>query len=219
MSHQHPPKVVLLLLELGSRSSFLDEQFDILKAKADVQVITQAAEASTLFNSTSRPVVFAADEALTQQKYAQQKAEAVTYIRNGGTIVFGGRIGGRTRSSDINELFADLSLPWLSGSYYRTDFDLNPSMTQINTSRLAHRFSQKAMQLSDVQQNDKIYVPAPSARLQSLVFPAVEIEDHSETPAAFGSCGLGKVGYLGDVNAEPETAEVLLAMCGLSGWE
>lgn len=36
-----------------------------------------------------------------------------------------------------------------------------------------------------------------------------------ESPVACASVGQGKLGYLGDVNAERESGDVILAMCGL----
>lgn len=117
----------------------------------------------------------------------------------------------------MNKLFDAFSLPWAMAEYSRTDFDVNSAMNQVNTSSLVSRYSQKAVQLRNVQRSDAVYLPSPSSRTQSMVFAPRPIADLSQTPAAFGKSGQGHVGYVGDVNAEAPTAKVILAMCGLGG--
>jgi len=106
-------------------------------------------------------------------------------------------------------------MPWQSGDYHRTDFSVNNANTSVNTSELTPRYSQKALHLQNVDPKDAIYLATASSLTQSMVFPAGPVGDRRQTPAAFGKCGAGKLGYLGDVNAESDTDAVVLAMCGL----
>ncbi|CZT25083.1 uncharacterized protein RCC_10812 [Ramularia collo-cygni] len=211
------PDLVLLSL---AKISFFDEQFEpvlnVLKSKANVREITDPAEADALFLGASRPVVFTTDAAITKPKYSGQKAAAVAFVRNGGTIVFGGHFASFASPPNMNAFFAAFSLPWKSGDYHRTEVYLNGSMQQLNHTGLTPRFSQKALNLANVSGNDALYLPSASSRIQSMVFAPELIEDLTQTPAAFGSCGEGKVGYIGDVNWEDETTGVLMAMCGLN---
>jgi len=50
---------------------------------------------------------------------------------------------------------------------------------------------------------------------QSNVFSASPV-DQAQTPVAFTKIGDGSLGYIGDVNAEEESDNVVLAMCGIS---
>lgn len=67
--------------------------------------------------------------------------------------------------------------------------------------RLALRYSQKAVTLSGVPAGDVIY--------------SGQSRGDDDTAVAFGKVGKGYLGYVGDVNAEDESTDVVLAMCGL----
>lgn len=104
------------------------------------------------------------------------------------------------------------------------NFLLCPSFTQSisiyiartigSTAGLVPRYSQKAVYLKNVARADAMYLPAPSSRIQSMVFAWDPVDDLTQTPAAFGRCGNGLLGFVGDVNAETGTDKVVLAMCG-----
>lgn len=135
----------------------------------------------------------------------------------GGTLIFGGVFSSFSRPSDIKNMFTTLGLRWESGDYHRTTCTVNPAMAQVNIRDLVQSYSQKALHLKNVRSSDAIYLPSSDSRIQSMVFAPDQVDDHSQTPAAFGPAGRGKVGYLGDVNAEDGTTNVLLAMCGVHG--
>ena len=213
------PTIILLSLE---QEPWLDEMYSSLltslKAEAEVTQITDAVAASDLFKSTSTPpqAVIATDGALTKKKYANQTYQAVKFVREGGaTLVFGLHFPSFSRPSDIKDLFKAFHLPWESGDYHRTDFDVNASMQLIGTTSLVPRYSQKALHVKNVKREDAVYLPSASSRIQSRVFAPEAVGDLTQTPAALTKCGSGRVGYLGDVNAEVETDKVVLAMCGL----
>ncbi|KAF2159111.1 hypothetical protein M409DRAFT_71238 [Zasmidium cellare ATCC 36951] len=212
------PKVVQLALEKPPWHEEMEASLlEALKSTADLQEITTAAEASKLFNGNAKPVVLAIDQALSEKKHDRLRAEAVNFVKNGGTIIFGCHFPSFVTPPNIDKLFSAFSLPWQMSEYNRTEFNVNGAMEQINTSGLVPRYSQKAVQLKKVPRSDAVYLPDASSYTQSMVFPAAPIADLTLTPAAFGASGQGKVGYLGDVNAEAATTHVVLAMCGLSG--
>lgn len=131
-------------------------------------------------------------------------------------MVFAGYFPGGPPFPCITKLFAELSLPWEAKEYYRTQFHLNTTVTQINTSNLSPRYSQKAVQLAKVQPSDAVYLALPTSRIQStVVFPLNPVENLSLTPVAVRMAGQDKVGYVGDVNAGQETFQVILELCGL----
>lgn len=61
------------------------------------------------------------------------------------------------------------------------------------------------------------YVTDESSVIQSSVFGPPSANIMGETPIASARVGNGKLGYIGDVNAEEDLNAVILAMCGLSG--
>lgn len=206
--------------DLSLKQPYFDEMYEhdlqALNSKANVKEITDPTEASTLLSGDSRPIIYATDAALTEPEYSRQRAAAINFVQNGGIIIFGGQFSGRASPPKFKELFAEFSLPWKFGDYHRTVVDLNASMHQLRHAGLATRYSQKAVHLASVAREDTLYLPSAASRIQSMVFAPDPIDDLTQTPAAFGSFGRGKVGYIGDVNGEHETTCVLLAMCGLN---
>lgn len=216
--HQKPT-VVLISLE---KSGWFDEMYESLinelEAKANVVEITSSADVTKLFaaNETQKTIL-ATDGALFRSENSSLRADAVNFVQNGGTVVFGCDVPSFTSHQEIKDLFSAFSLPWEAGDYHRTVFELNPRVYQVATSELVARYSQKALHLKNVDKDDAKYIPSDSSRIQSWVFDPSSVEDLTQTPAATRTCGGrgGKVGYLGDVNAESATNKAVLAMCGL----
>ncbi|OBZ73326.1 hypothetical protein A0H81_07173 [Grifola frondosa] len=121
-----------------------------------------------------------------------------------------------TRSSPNSFSVLNLNswnLPWISGSYHRTTFTLNRDVVGLDVRHLSSEYSMKALHLKNVQTNATVYLPTSESRIESLVFPADHITNISETPVAFTSVGNGRLGYVGDVNNEDATTNVILSMC------
>lgn len=222
MTTNSKPKIVLLSLE---RQPWMDEMygalFTALRDKADVTEITTPEEADDLFlTSTNKPnIIIATDASLTNAKFRKQQDAAVTYVRShGGTLLLACLFSSFAPPPDIKTFFAALGLAWESGDYHRTEFSLNTSNTSVPNSAkalLATRYSQKALHLQHMATRDALYLPTASSFIQSRVFGPGPVGDRRQTPAALGRCGMGWVGYVGDVNGEVETEGVVLAMCGL----
>lgn len=130
-------------------------------------------------------------------------------------MIFGIGFSCFTRPSEVKDLFSAFHLPYEAGDYHRTAFDFNGGSDNIGAVSLPQSYSQKALHLKNVEKKHAVYVSTGSSRIQSLVFGPAKIEDLTQTPTAFQAYGSGKLGYLGDVNMEEETQQVLLAMCGL----
>lgn len=111
-------------------------------------------------------------------------------------MVFAGYFPGGPPFPCITKLFAELSLPWEAKEYYRTQFHLNTTVTQINTSNLSPRYSQKAVQLAKVQPSDAVYLALPTSRIQStVVFPPKScrrFEPHASR-SPHGRSGQGRI--------------------------
>ncbi|PPJ58843.1 hypothetical protein CBER1_08510 [Cercospora berteroae] len=208
------PTIIVLQLQeqlLTSWSEMYTPFINKLQAKSNVQMISTVEEAGNALQSTPPPAaVWATDKALTEPEFRQLKDQAAVYVRNGGTIVFGARFSG----SDA--LFSDFSLPWRLDGYYRSTFHLNAAMTSVRKTGLAPSYSQKAHHLTNVQHEDTLYLPSHSSRPHPRVFFDPSVDWLRHTPVALGSFGEGKVGYMGDINAEVDSENVLLALLGLS---
>ena len=163
--------------------------------------------------------MLATDAALTYPEFRSQREKATTFVRStGGTLIFGGIFPSFARPPDIKTMFAAFGMEWESGDYHRTEFSLNNRNTSLKSAHkgtLVQRYSQKALHLQNVERGDAVYLPTASSYTQSAVFAPGPVGDRRQTPAEFGSCGEGWLGYLGDVNAEEATDGVVMAMLGL----
>lgn len=73
---------------------------------------------------------------------------------------------------------------------------------------LVPSYSQKALHLQNGQACDAVYLPTASSS------PG-PVGGRWLTTAAFGKCGEGKLGYIGNVNNVDATEGVVFAICGL----
>ncbi|KAK3654134.1 hypothetical protein LTR56_004188 [Elasticomyces elasticus] len=211
------PTIALLSLE---KQGFFDEMFEglvaTLKAKGSITEYTDRDGAYDMLTAATRPdIVLATDAALPESKYMSIRRKAYDYATNGGTLIFMGHFSSFARPPAIKTMFNAFGLPWESGDYHRTTFDVNAAMTRFDTASLVPSYSQKALHLQHVAREDAIYLPTSSSQTQSMVF-APQSVNLAQSPAVLGVCGRGKVGYLGDVNAEEGTTKVVLAMCGIA---
>jgi hypothetical protein len=101
----------------------------------------------------------------------------------------------------FNRLFARIGLPWKRGSYTRETVKLRDAAAGPQLKgRLPATYSQKALFVQNVTRSAVWYAQSDSSSEAAVVLAAV---------------GQGKLGYIGDVNGEEETEDVVLAMCGL----
>ncbi|KAK5701099.1 hypothetical protein LTR17_022896 [Elasticomyces elasticus] len=184
------PRIVLLSLE---KRAHFDKMYThlltALKAKADVEMIEKPSEARQAFGcgTKAKPqAILVTDGALLASTRMSLVQEAASYARDGGTLVFMGDFASSARSSDIETLFDTLGLPWASGDYHRTTSNVN----------------RNALHLQNVASNDAVYLPS-GAPTQSIVFESRAV-DTTQSPTVYGATGGGKVGYIGDANAEDE---------------
>jgi hypothetical protein len=77
-------------------------------------------------------------------------------------------------------------------------------------------FSMKVLHVRGARPEEKIFVPTPEATPQSLVFPSGPV-DQSEAAAVGAKVGKGYLAYVGDVNGEQGSNEIVLALCGVGG--
>lgn len=193
-----------------------------LRATADVRMATTPEAVSDVFTSNDWPKVLVIDEGLVQDKYWLQRRQAISWVQNGGTLIFGLRFSSSAHFGQQDSLFSDFGLPWKTASYHGNTFNLNQNMTQISHSGLLKQYNCKPLHLAGVSNIDALYLPSGPSHVQTAaeigMFGTAPPEDLSETPAAFGKVGRtrGWVGYVGDANEGQGTKQVILAMMGLN---
>lgn len=215
----------IVLLEITSRSDHAENIYAGIRrqysGQADVQLITtpQAASAFLQLDGPQHPVVLVSESFLESPVLDILAPQAVKFVRDGGSFVFPGPPLDGPARHHYKTLFAAFSLPWIFGSYERTDCVLNPDCDTIRKDNLSPGYNMKAVKLRNVKRKEKVYVPSAQALQPRFVGDDSHsfnlAADPDEVPSAMAEVGTGKVGYIGDINVDDESEGILRAMLGL----
>lgn len=210
------PRVFLLSL---AQTSWFDEMYerliDKLSVHARLQRASKPAGAIKYLSSNTPTAILVTNPGLTEAKHSAILDKVLSYVRGGGTVIFCCQFSSFITPDDFDRFFrTKLDLPWEFGDYHRTTVYLNLRVRQINKLHLHGAYSQKAVHLKNVEPTAALYLPSRDSMTESHVFPAAPV-DREQTPVAFTAFDQGWVGYVGDVNTEEGSDEVILAMCGL----
>ncbi|KAF8061751.1 hypothetical protein FPV67DRAFT_1452635 [Lyophyllum atratum] len=212
-------KPFVMLLSLDNEDCFATSHAHCLSALCDkvntYQALT-ASDALSKLHLANLAGVFVTDAGIVKPEHAPVLSRLVEYVKSGGSVVVGGLFSTFVLAEDMNAFFKNTwGLPWKGGSYHLARFSLNAlhRTTAMNNSSLAASYSMKALHVGGISAGDVLYFPVDD--LQLLANTSMDINDHSESPAVQRRIGCGYFGYIGDVNAEPETTDVILAMLGL----
>ncbi|TVY90517.1 Uncharacterized protein LAWI1_G004397 [Lachnellula willkommii] len=204
------PSVLLVSLE---KQSFFDDMYAevlaVLRSKANVVEVTHIASA---MEHLSRPqaeyaAVVVTDAGVMAKKMVAVQQKLVEYAIFGGTVIIGFHFPTFAPPKDVETFFKDQwNLNWIFKNYHREMFTLNPRAQQDpqfasrGGNNLPRQYSMKAVHLSGTKPEERIYV----GEINSAASPAV-----------FAKKGEGFLGWIGDVNTEEGTTELLLYMCGI----
>ncbi|KAJ6508446.1 hypothetical protein C8R45DRAFT_443495 [Mycena sanguinolenta] len=214
------PRVLLISLNL---QPFFDTTYphliDALGSKAAIRRVKTAGSAIRELDRDGEDAPVAAlvtDEALANERKHSPVWDAVLdYVRRGGTAIVMGHFSTFVKPLMIKPFFAKAGLPWERGDYHRTTTGLNRSVVGAAADRLPQSYSQKALAVNNVASEHVWYASGADSVIQSAVFAPDSAFRPGQAAVALASVGEGKLGYLGDVNAEEESTAVILAMCGL----
>ena len=142
-------------------------------------------------------------------------AEALgRYARGGGRVVACANFSNFLTLTGTQLLGEVMGYPtWERSSYHRSIGSLRPDTAAqfAHAEALAPTYSMKALAIKGVDPAHVVYFDAP-ATIRPLF---LEETDPTEARALCAPVGRGVCCYVGDVNAERETSQLVLAMCGL----
>jgi hypothetical protein len=199
----------VLLISLNKQPFFDDMYSQVmakLRSKADVTEVTHIASAMQhLLVAHQYAAAVVTDPEVMDKGFIAVQEKLVDYARAGGTVVFGFHCSSFVRPNDLARFFKETwSVNWKSGDYTRSMFSLNHQANSVFRSRRGHnlpqQYSMKALHLRGTRAEDRIYISSPSS---------------NQSPAVFAKYGDGNLGWIGDVNTEDGTTELLLTMCGI----
>ncbi|KAK0477443.1 hypothetical protein IW261DRAFT_1367081 [Armillaria novae-zelandiae] len=180
---------------------------------ATVTQVETKGEFSRIMRLSPPTVVVAIDAGISMPENATVLNQLLHYTREGGVTVCCCSFSNHIDPTMARSFFSAWSLPWNTGSYFRTTVQLNTTATGVSLDGLPESYSLKSLLLLNVARNHRIYAPSSSSRIESKVFAPNEIPvDINETPCAYGPVGRGWFGYVGDANNEDGSTRVVVAM-------
>ncbi|KAI1325395.1 hypothetical protein F5Y16DRAFT_401394 [Xylariaceae sp. FL0255] len=214
---KYKPEILLISFDLAP---WFDETFGFLLSelmkKAKVKrVKTPTAALPRIHASPPPAAILITDPSVTEDVHAGVWDAVLQYVVSGGTVVLMGEFSARIEPQTLTIFLRKLGLPWKAGVFHRTTVVLNnDAVNDQIAAALMPKYSQKACFLKNVPHGDVWYKPHDTSVVEALVYPPPPV-NHEQAAIAMGSVGEGRVGYVGDVNAENGSDIVVLAMCSL----
>ncbi|EGG02183.1 uncharacterized protein MELLADRAFT_91496 [Melampsora larici-populina 98AG31] len=158
-------------------------------------------ESLAALDSTAKPkVVLLVDGELCDKEYASVIKKVSSYAKQGGTVIMCLNFASALKPSATKSIFQrDLGLTWKLGAIMRQNFSLNEMFNDVFNTPLQSDYTVKAQHISRASEHSQIYMVNDQVKLESPVI----FERYTEK---------GFIGYIGDVNNEPGSQAVLLAM-------
>lgn len=214
------PQILLLMEETPDEllEDIYPEFLTALRTKFQTKDISYKSAKSLSLSQSQPAVILAVSGTITERRYRPLHDELVSFVKNdGGTLICCCQFSSFCRPPDLTTFMAKFNLPWKSGDYHRSTFVLNGAFKDRfgadRFGRLLPAYSMKALHVDKASSAAVIYGPDSASRTQSMVFPPSSV-DQAQAPVVLERCGKGEVGYVGDVNPEDGTQELLLVMVG-----
>lgn len=215
----------VLLISLGNNELFSrihGHQVTALRTRVEVKQAVSATQAIQLLASPDLAGVYVTDEAIADANHKVLLTHIVEYARGGGAVVIGGLFSSFIHLNKMEKFFASVGIAsWKGGSYTRSTICLVANhLTAIANPSLPTSYSMKAVQLKSNRPGPAIYqleedVDSDADMLGPGDVFVSDIGKEFESPVMQVRLGQGYFGYIGDVNAEHGTTNVLLAMLNL----
>ena len=207
------PRVVVLSPDVNSSFTLCNYRFlGKLEAVATVEHIKYLESIGQILSGQHPQAILVTDGAIT--RYHDVISLLLDYVRGGGILILMGNFSSTIRPSELQKFFRDVGQPWATADYMRTIVHRTDAADVSSQFPLPSSYSQKAVFLANVSDDDAWYLPNKTSYTQSFVFPSERVQNLEQTPIALAKIGNGKLGYVGDVNGEPGSDAVVLTMCG-----
>ncbi|KAH7065791.1 Isochorismatase-like protein [Paraphoma chrysanthemicola] len=198
------PNLLVISLEGFSSSSrqMYPQLFPKILSRTAVHESLTTDDALNYIGSGWPNVILVSDSAIVEEENREFLAATIEWIKHGGTMVFMGFFASTIEFDKLSAMFKEhFGLKWRASEYGSHDVRLHHAVDEnmLRRASLFHEFQAKAVFLGHVTTSDLVYTGGP----KNLAY------------AAFTRVGLGKVGYIGDVNFGEEPERLIIAMCHL----
>lgn len=160
-------------------------------------------------SNPNETILLFTNEVIAKRKNLQEIVKK--FVNGGGLAIFGCLFPSFVKPDSMAGMFKNFGLPWKTSDYNRTIFGITET-GKFLLNDVTDNFSVKALQLSNVLPQQRLYTPVANAKTQSMVF-AAQTANPTSVMAAFGKIGKGAVAYIGDVNGEEDCDHLIVALC------
>jgi hypothetical protein len=196
----------LLFISLEGFSASSRQMYPLLFSKILSRTVVHeslTSEDALNYIKTGWPnIILVSDPAIVDESNRDLLTATTDWVRHGCTVVFMGFFAATIQEPRLDAMFKEhFRLKWRAAEYTKHDVRLSRHIdeTTIRRASLVPEFYPKALYLSHVPISDAIYTGGTA----------------NVAYAALRRFGLGKLGYIGDVNFGEEPERLILAMCGL----
>jgi hypothetical protein len=211
----------ILLLGLSFQDAFDKTYAPLIRGlvkSSQLKRIKSAPSALLHLEVNNPKVIIVTDQGLTEPDNAAVLAKVLSYVQSGGLVIIGLHFPDFVDIDAFNKLFTqDFGLPWKRGDYHLADFQFNPNCTLPTSAArdlLPPPYTMKVVHIANARPHEKIFVPVPGGTTLSHVFPPGPT-GQEQAAVVCAKMGSGFLAYVGDVNAEDESNDVILSLCGL----
>jgi hypothetical protein len=209
------PQILLVSLSFEAwHDDIYSRLIDKLHGQAQVKRAKKH-DAALRFLADNQPrVIILTDGGIAEPRNRTVLDRVIQYARSGGIVILGFLFSSLTSGPHMDALFARFGLPWKRSGYERSTYALNRRAVQsLDSSKLLPAYSQKASRVAPIETQHALYLATPDSVCESHVFRPTSV-NQDEAPIAWVQVGEGHLGYIGDVNAEEGSDDVVIAMCG-----
>ena len=202
-----PKRILLIMQEDYSRLDDMYASFyKPIRARCDLLELHRINDAITHVASNPAAVILFEPSLMrwsARAKYQSLNNTLVAYVKAGGTLIFGCQCSSQVTPPDCNYYFGKVwALPWSLGDYCREDFPLSNASGIIDEKTMPRKYNVKAAQLKNVKEEAVIY-----GREGGGIYKSAAV--------VWQKYGDGHIAWLGDMNNEEDTRNIMMMMCGL----
>ena len=183
-----------------------------MKDNNEVKTAPTSAQTLQLFQSLDLIAIYVADAGIIKSTNSRVLTKVVEFTKSGGTIVVGGFFPSMASNPEMSRFFSAFGLSWKKGSYDRSLS--NAVWTSESGKRqpsLPESYSMKAVSIESIRPSDIVHMDSGDLwdddDFDVLMKPATP---DFEPPVLLTRVGNEYLGYVGDVNGEEESADVVL---------
>lgn len=183
---------------------------------------TETAAVEVIVNTSLRAIIIT-DESLTEPTDENEELflAVKSYLEGGGLVILGLYFPGNVDWAKMGFFFEDFGLSWRAGDYIRETCQINHACVFPKSLRLTSlpvEFSVKALHIRGAKKTERMFITFPDSEDEELAIRGLlgDREQRVQAAVVAGNVGAGVMVYCGDLNGQPHTYALIMALCGFT---